>query len=75
MKKDNGELHSRLSIIQQRVLHLEQKIKCQNQDEDEFRDKEKFMETEIENLRGKLKAREDEKKEGFVREEKVIKQN
>jgi len=40
-----------------------------------LREKEKFLSTEVENLKDKLRLKDDEKKEIYSREERIQRQN
>lgn len=73
--KQTYELKSELQLAQQRLLQLEQKCKASSKDEFDLREKEQYLATEVGTLREKLYNRDEEKKEIYLREEKMQRQN
>jgi len=66
-----GQLKDELKHKDQVISSLENKCKRYTQDEQDLKQKEKFLATEVEDLRGKLRNKDEEKQESYTREERM----
>lgn len=70
-----GDQRSELKLATEQLHLLEKRVKGAVVDETELREKEKFLATEAEDLRNKLREADEQKKEAYYREEKIQKTN
>ncbi|CDW83113.1 UNKNOWN [Stylonychia lemnae] len=73
--KQISELKSELSLAQQKIVQLDSQCKNMSEEDVDVREKIRYMETEIDTLREKLRLKDEEKKEQYMREDKIQRQN
>lgn len=69
-----SQLKDELKHKDQALGNLESKCKRYTQEEHELKQKERFLATEVEDLRGKLRNKDEERQESFTREERMQRQ-
>ena len=76
-----SEAASRLHQLKDELKHkdhqigsLESRLRRLGQEEEDLRARERLMTTEVEGLRGKLREKDEERQEGYTREERINRQ-